>query len=154
MKRKVFIRCAMGFPQGIAIGHIIGILGSFFWGNGHYSPCAPELVEMMGSELYAVMVQALLCGVLGAGFAGTSVIWEMENWSLVKQTGIYFVICSLILMPIAYISRWMEHSVEGVLGYFGIYALIFVIVWVSQFVIGKRNVEKMNARLGRVKGKE
>lgn len=154
MKRKAFIRCAAGFPQGIAIGHIIGILGSFFWGNGHYSPCAPELVEMMGGEIYAVMVQALLCGFLGAGFAGSSVIWEMEDWSLVKQTGIYFMVCSLVMMPIAYLTHWMEHSVKGFFQYFGIYALIFVIVWVIQFVVGKRNVDRMNAKLNGAKGDE
>jgi len=30
---------------------------------------------------------------------------------IAKQTGIYFLILSLTMFPIAYITHWMEHSV-------------------------------------------
>jgi hypothetical protein len=101
----------------------------------------------MGNEIYAVVLQALLCGLLGTGFGACSVIWEMEHWSIVKQTGIYFLIVSAVMMPIAYLLYWMEHSVAGFLEYLGIFVLIFAVIWISQFLLWKRNVDKMNARI-------
>lgn len=147
MKKKIILRGALGFPLGIAVGYVITICTSLIWADGYYSPCVPELIESMGNEIYAVVLQALLCGLLGTGFGACSVIWEMEHWSIVKQTGIYFLIVSAVMMPIAYLLYWMEHSVAGFLGYLGIFVLIFAVIWISQFLLWKRNVDKMNARI-------
>lgn len=152
MKKKLILRCKLGILPGIAIGYLITIVLSLICGQGYYSPCMPQLAEAAGSESQAVLWQALLSGVLGAGFGAASVIWEIEGWSIVKQSGIYFGIISLIMMPIAYVLCWMEHSVGGFLTYFGIFALIFVIIWVVEFVIGKRTVKKMNAHLQETEG--
>ncbi len=152
MKKKIVLRGILGFPIGIAIGYLITIFISLGWADGSYMPCVPELILAMGNEINAVVLQALLCGLLGAGFAASSVIWEIENWSIIKQTGIYFMIISVIMLPIAYFAYWMEHSVAGVLRYFGIFVAIFAFIWVMQFVIGKQNVKKMNENLPNVKG--
>lgn len=151
MKKKIVLRSILGFPIGIAIGYIITIFISLIWAEGYYSPCVPELISTMGNEINAVALQALLCGLLGAGFAAGTVIWETENWSILKQTGIYFIIISVIMLPIAYFMYWMEHSVAGFFVYFGIFVLIFALIWIIQFAAGKHNVRKMNESLHNVK---
>ncbi len=151
MKKKILLRGILGFPIGVTIGYVITIFISLGRADGSYVPCVPELIDTVGSEINAVALQALLCGLLGAGFAASSVIWEIENWSLTKQSGIYFLIISIIMLPIAYFSYWMEHSVAGFFSYFGIFVLIFAIIWVIQFALGKRNVRKMNENLHHVK---
>lgn len=151
MKKKIILRSILGFPIGIAIGYLITIFISLVWTEGYYAPCVPELISAMGNEINAVILQALLCGVVGAGFAASSVIWEIENWGIIKQTGIYFTIASIIMLPIAYFLYWMEHSVVGFLSYFGIFVFIFVFIWIVEFVIGKQNVKKMNQNLHNVK---
>lgn len=151
MKKKIVLRSALGFPLGIAIGYLITIFISLGLADGYYAPCVPELIPIMGNEINAVILQALLCGLLGTGFAASSVIWEIDDWSIVKQTGIYFLIISVIMMPIAYFTFWMEHSVTGFLSYFGIFALIFAVIWIIQFIIGKKNVKKMNENLYKAK---
>ncbi len=151
MKKKILLRGILGFPIGVTIGYVITIFISLGRADGSYVPCVPELTEAVESEVYAVALQALLSGLLGAGFAASSVIWEIENWSLTKQSGIYFLIISIIMLPIAYFSYWMEHSVAGFFSYFGIFVLIFAIIWVIQFALGKRNVRKMNENLHHVK---
>lgn len=147
MKKKILLRSISGFPLGVAIGYLISIVISLIWADGYYSPCVPELTDMMGNEINAVLVQALLCGILGAGFGASSVIWEIENWGIVKQTGIYFLIVSLIMMPIAYATYWMEHSLQGVISYFGIFVFIFVIIWGVQYARARHNVKKINETL-------
>lgn len=152
MKKKIVLRGILGFPLGVAAGYLITIIISLIWANGYYSPCVPELAAIMGSEIKAVSLQALLSGILGTGFAAISVIWEIENWSIVKQTGIYFIISSLIMLPIAYFTHWMNHSLKGVLSYYGIFILIFVIIWIVQYIIARKNVKKMNETLCRKQG--
>lgn len=154
MKKKVILRGILGIPIGITIGYLITIFISLGLANGYYSPCVPELISMMGSEIRAVIVQSVFSGILGAGFAASSVIWEIDHWSLVKQTGIYFAIASLLMLPIAYLAYWMEHSVVGFLSYFGIFILIFAMIWAIQFAIGKYNVKKMNEKLYQAQGRQ
>ncbi len=154
MKKKIIMRSLLGFPIGIAIGYLITILLSLVWAKGYYSPCVPELISVMGNEINAVILQTVLCGILGTGFAASSVIWEMDNWSIVKQTGIYFSIISVIMLPIAYFAYWMEHSIVGFLTYFGFFVLIFAIIWITQFVIGKHTISKMNEKLFQTKNSE
>lgn len=147
MIKKIFLRAVSGFPLGLAIGYTISIITSLIWANGYYSPCMPELVLMMGSEINAVLLQALLCGLLGAGCAAGSVIWEVETWGVAKQTGIYFLIISVIMMPIAYITHWMEHSLKGILSYFGIFTFLFALVWLILYTRAKHNIKKINKTL-------
>ena len=86
---------------------------------------------------------------MGAGFAAASVIWELDSWSLAKQSGIYFLIISVIMLPIAYVTNWMQHTLLGVLSYVGIFVAIFLAVWLSQYLLWKRKIKKMNALVGK-----
>lgn len=150
MKKKIISRGMMGFPIGITISYAISIFSSLCFADGYYSPCGPELISIMGNEINAVILQALLSGVLGTVFAAGSVIWEIEQWSIVKQSGIYFLIGSVISMPIAYILRWMEHSISGFLSYFGIFALIFIIIWLIKYAVIRQHVKKLNEHLNEI----
>jgi hypothetical protein len=147
MKKIVFLRGLLGFPLGIAVGYFITIFVSISLGTGQYSPCVPQLTETVGSEVGAVALQAVLCGLIGASFAACSAIWEIEKWSIVKQTGIYFLITLLVMMPIAYFLNWMEHTVVGFLIYLGVFVVIFVLTWAVQYLIWRRKINQMNEKL-------
>ncbi len=124
MKKKLIGHGLLGFPLGITIGFVITIIVSVCIGDGSFYPVTPELLNAMGSELSAVVLQTMLCGIMGSGFAMASVIWEIDSWSIAKQTGIYFAIICAVMLPIAYITGWMQHSVAGVLLYIGIFVAI------------------------------
>lgn len=94
MKKKLILRGLLGIPVGIALGSVITVLISACMGDGLYHPVAPELTETAGSELNAVVLQTVLCAVMGAGFAAASVIWEIDVWSLAKQSGVYFAVAA------------------------------------------------------------
>ncbi len=147
MKKKIITRALIGFPMGIALGFVITIMISLTLADGFYSPAVPSLILVMGSEIGAVLFQTLLCGMLGAAFAGISVIWEMDSWSIVKQSGLYFLFASIAMMPIAYFSHWMPHNVMGILIYFGIFTAICIVVWLIQYLILRSKIKKMNSDL-------
>lgn len=145
MKKKIIMRGLFGLPTGIAIGFVITLIISACIGNGSFYPVTPELIDTMGNELNAVILQTVLCAIMGVGFAAASVIWEIDSWSLAKQSGVYFMIISVVMLPIAYVTNWMKHTILGVLSYVAIFAAIFVVVWLSQYLLWKRKIKKMNA---------
>ena len=144
MKKKIIQRILIGVPVGIAMGVIISLIVSLCVGNGCFYSVAPEFAQKMGNELNAVIVQTVLCGVLGGVFAAASVIWELDSWSLVKQSGVYFLIIGIILLPIAYVTNWMQHSIVGFISYVGIFIGIFIATWLSRFLCWKQQIKKIN----------
>lgn len=147
MRKKILLRCLVGAPIGLAISTLITIIISLTVGDGNYYPVVPELVSDCGDEMNAVLLQALLSLLYGAAWAGASVIWEMENWSILLQTVTHLVICSLATFPIAYFMRWMKHTASGILLYFGIFFAIYLIIWLSQYSSMKKRVEEINRKI-------
>ena len=143
MKKEFVLRVFIGLLGGIVISYLITIGISLAIGDGSYYSCVPSLIERFGNEVTAIIIQTILSAVLGAGFAGSSIIWEMDEWSLLKQTSIYFGIVSVLMMTVAYICEWMEHSVKGILSYFGIFFAIFIVIWIVQYLIWKIRISKI-----------
>lgn len=146
MKKQVILRGLIGIPIGICISYFITIIISLIFAHGYYSPAAPSLTQQLGSEISAVIFQTVLSGILGAVFAASSVIWETD-WNIAKQTGIYFLITSITMLPIAYLTHWMEHSITGFLIYFGIFVLFYLIIWIVQYLIWKNKIKQINDKV-------
>ncbi|MCL2363493.1 MAG: DUF3021 domain-containing protein [Defluviitaleaceae bacterium] len=144
MKKKAILRGMLGFPLGIALCHVITIVISIAIGDGYHLSAIPELVYDFNNELNAVIFQTALYGVLGASFSSASVIWEVENWSIVKQTGIYFMITAATMLPVAYFGHWMDRSVFGFVIYFVVFVAIFIFMWLVQYAVWKNKIKKIN----------
>lgn len=147
MKKKILIRAFLGALIGIVISYLITIVISVIIGDGIFYPCVPSFTERYGNEVTAVIVQTILSTFLGGGFSMASLIWEMDDWSLLKQTGVYFAIITILMMTVAYICEWMEHSLRGVLAYFGIFFAIFVVIWVIRYMSWKIRISKIKEKL-------
>lgn len=149
MKKKLIQRGLLGFPLGIAIGYVITLFISIGIGDNSYYSVNPELLNTAGTELNAVLLQTLLCGIVGSLFAMGSVVWDIDTWSLTKQTGVYFVIACLAMFPIAYFAGWMPHSVVGAALYVGIFIAIFAICWIAQYLSMKHKINEMNSLIAK-----
>lgn len=146
MKKKVLLRALLGAPLGLALSYLITILISLIGGNGSYIPVVPTLTEVCGSEVIAVLLQALCSLLYGAAWAGASVIWETD-WSLLAQTLLHLLVCSCATFPIAWLLHWMNHSVAGVLIYFGIFFGIYLVIWLCQYWAIRNKLRQINQRL-------
>lgn len=147
MKRKILFRCLIGAPLGLAVSTLITILISLAVGDGNYYPVVPELITDCGSEMSAVLIQAGCSLLYGAVWAGASLIWEMEQWSLLRQSLTHLVICSLATFPVAYLMRWMSHTVPGALGYFAVFFVIYLFIWLTLYFAAKRRIQAINAKV-------
>ena len=149
MKKEILKRSLYGAPIGIAIGVIVTIIISLTVGDGKFYAVVPQLVNDMGSEINAVILQTVLSMVYGAAWAGASVVWDAEGWSLLKMTLVHLAIASVATFPIAYFARWMPHTFGGVMMYIGIFLVIYISIWVSQYSAMKKRVKEMNEKIKR-----
>ena len=99
MKKKVILRCLIGAPIGLSISFMITLIISVIINKGEYYPVVPQLTALCGNELNAVIIQAVCSLIYGAAFGGASAIWEVESWSLLKQTVIHCLVISVSMLP-------------------------------------------------------
>lgn len=147
MKKKVMYRAIIGFPIGVFISYTITIIISLIWAKGYYSPVTPDLINQCGNEINAVILQFILSGIVGVSFAAGSVVWENDDWSIIKQSVIHFAILSLTMLPIAYFTHWMEHTIIGIVSYFGIFIAIYIGIWAMQYNVLKHKVKQINDKI-------
>ena len=145
--KKIVSRVLYSFPIGISCSVGISLFLSLLFGEGKYYPFAASLVFFTGSEVKAMLLQTMLSGILGSVFGGMSFIWEIERWSILKQTAVYFLSVSIPMMGISYLLYWMEHSLNGFLLYFLIFVMVFIVVWLFNLAVYWFKVKRMNRDL-------
>ena len=74
-------------------------------------------------------------------------VWELDNWSILKQTIVHFSVVSIVTMPIAYVNEWMHHSILGAIIYFAIFGVSYVFIWLSQYIAIKKRIDEMNKKV-------
>lgn len=144
MKKKVMLRCLIGAPIGLSISFIITLIISIIINKGEYYPVVPQLTSLCGNELNAVIIQTVCSLIYGAVFGGASAIWEVEKWSLLKQTVIHCLIISVSSFPIAYFMYWMPHSFWGIAGYIAIFFFIYFFIWISWYFAMRKRIRELN----------
>ena len=147
MKKKVLLRCLIGAPIGLFISFIITLIISIIINKGEYCPVAPQLKVLYGNELNAVIIQTVCSLICGAAFGGASVIWETENWSLLKQTVIHCIVISVSFFPISYFMYWMPHRFWAIAGYIAIFFFIYFFIWFAQYFAMKKRIQEFNDKV-------
>lgn len=147
MKKNFVIKCLIGASLGLTISTVIAIVISIAVGDGGFYAVVPELIDDCGTEINAVILQTVCSMLYGAAWAGAATIWRKEEWSLLRQTVTHLAICSAATFPVAWLMRWMEHSVLGALSYFGIFLFIYIVIWISQYSAIKKRIQQINERI-------
>lgn len=147
MKKKLLYRCLLGAPIGVTVSLIITVIFSLSMGHGEYFPAPHELTDWCGNATTAVIVQLICSLFIGAVGGGSSVIWEIEKWSLLKQTLVHFAVLALPFFGVGYILHWLPHILYGAIAYVGAFILLYVIIWLSTYFSIRAKIKKMNRHL-------
>ena len=147
MKKKIMMRSLLCAPLGLSISTLITIGISLCIADGTYYPVVPQFEQVCGSELSAVVLQAVLSLVYGAVWGGASVVWQIDHWSLLRQTVTHLVICSLSTFFVAYTAYWMAHDTASIVGYFTLFFIIYAVIWLWQCYWLRRGLAKINRTL-------
>lgn len=148
--KKAMLRGAAGFPLGVFISYTIGLVESLCyggWNTGDFLSVPPSLISQAGNEVRAVVLEFMLSGLIGFAFAAGSAIFQIDRWSLAKQTVCHFILVSLIFFPAAWFCRWVGNSVASWLGFFVVYCSIYFFSWIFQYRYWKKKILSINQKL-------
>ena len=146
-KKAIIKRAVLGFIYGVFIGQTILIIESLFVHDGNFYSTTQSLVDLAGTKLGAVIIQYFITGIIGLTFAATTVIFEMDNWSLLRQTITHFIITSIVMYIAGFLCGWFPHTVGSTLIWFGVFVVVYIIFWVCFSLYYKNKVKKMNEAL-------
>ena len=131
-----------------AIGMILGIfIGAGFWYL--MSGEAPGTA----AGLSALMLHLLMSGVLGMVANGSSVIYEIEEWSIVRATITHFIISMGIFYVIAFSLGWFSPADPACWIMSVILVFVYFMIWMVHSLIFKYKVKRMNEELRKWKSK-
>ena len=147
IKKAVSKRAILGFIYGVFIGQTILIIESLFMRDGNFYAVSASLLELAGTKIAAVIIQYFLTGIIGLTFASTTVIFEMDEWSLLRQTIIHFIITSIVMYVAGFLCGWFPHTVGSTLAWFGVFVVVYLIFWICFSLYYKNKVKKMNEAL-------
>ena len=149
MLKQAVKRGLFGIPLGISITFVITIIISLAVGDGYYHPVVPTLAGQFGGEIGAVVFQTVLAGLMWAVAWAASIIWDIEKWSYAKQTGVYFIIISVIMLPGAHLLHWIPRTFAGFLLYIVIFVVIYAIICTVNYVVWRAQIKKINSKIPR-----
>ena len=96
------------------------------------------MMKYQGVDVFQVK-STFLVGIIVTSVAAASVIYEIENWSLLKQSVVHFVIMLVTVFPCLLVSGWFK--LNNILDYikaFGIFLFAGVVLWsIAYFIFGK-----------------
>ena len=147
IKKAVSKRAILGFIYGVFIGQTILIIESLFMRDGNFYAVSASLLELAGTKIAAVIIQYFLTGIIGLTFASTTVIFEMDEWSLLRQTITHFIITSIVMYVAGFLCGWFPHTVGSTLAWVGVFVVVYLIFWICFSLYYKNKVKKMNEAL-------
>ena len=96
------------------------------------------MMKYQGVDVFPVKSTFLL-GIIVTSVAAASVIYEIENWSLLKQSVVHFVIMLVTVFPCLLVSGWFKlNNILDYIKVFGIFLFAGVVLWsIAYFIFGK-----------------
>ncbi len=147
-KKHILLRFIIGFGCGVLHGAMVvyfvslGVNGM----GGDFMAVMPGTVEMFGSENLAVTVQTLMTGMLGVDYAMAAMIYENPKRSFLVQLLFHFAATFPYLMAVARVC-WIPVETRGYISLTAGIAVGYVINFVVQYVLAKRNVRAINDKM-------
>ena len=128
---------------GFALGFAIGLL--------FYSLNGPESFLSQDGSRLALVLYLLWSGLFGAVNMGTSAVYGVEAWSILRCTFTHFCICvgsTAIFFGVMIAAGWMPMPPAGVCAVTAAaFLVVYVIIWLMQYLSYRRKVKNMNAKL-------
>ncbi len=149
--QSVLLRMLCGGGITVLLTEIVVLINTLIvmrlTGNPQAVPLVPDYAARFENPYIALIIQVLLCGLIGMSFSGCSVIFEMEKWSLIKQAVLHFILTAIVWVPVGMFC-WGLGKYKNVYISVGISILItYVITWVSRIVLLRKETREINEQL-------
>ena len=146
MKTKKIVGLTLvGACIGIIIGTSIELIFSSLSSSSYY-PGAPEFLNTFGNENVAVLIERIIYaayGIIGS-FAG--LLYRNETRPLILNTAMHFGIILICGIAAGSYLKWWGSSFD-MIGVIITIALIYLLIWLFNWLVARAEVKKMNQKL-------
>ncbi|WP_056938558.1 DUF3021 domain-containing protein, partial [Paucilactobacillus suebicus] len=147
MIKKITTRSLIGAPIGIAIGLTMALIFSYAFGNTRFYPSTPRFVDQFANPINAVTISAIIWALMGVVFSVSSIVFEMEKWSILRQTTVNFIITYIGFTVLALICQWFPLNAAWLTIYTVIYIVVYFFIWFGQLMAARSIVRRINAKI-------
>ncbi len=155
LKNKFILKASIGFSLGMLISVVINIIVTMVQnGSGDFLINNPG-AAYAGRSLGNILVELLTAGLLGMVGNGGSVVYEIESWSIVKATSTHFIFTMLVYVLVGRINGWLTPgpSIANLIQISSMF-IAYVIIWLSQYLVFKKEVAALNDGIKKLKNRE
>ena len=128
MWKKAVMLSILGYLLGVAIGVIVFLSSS----EGSLAKSIPYI---------------LLSGIPGCVAMGSTVVYDIEKWSVARATVTHFLITFLCFYLLAFALGWFRFGDSLFWTITAAMVAGYIIIWLIQYLIYKRQIRKMNDNL-------
>lgn len=98
-------------------------------------------------ETKTLLTHLVTANIVGMIFSFASFVFEREEWSILKQTMIHFIILLGTFLPIAIWIGWVPSQLVPILICIGSFIVIYFIIWFTMTMYWKKKIEGLNSGL-------
>lgn len=151
MLKNALVRGINSFMYAVAINVVIAFIIILIVNKPGFLPLVPDYAARFDSKNMALLLQIILVGITSAAFGAGSVILEIERWSLVKQSVVYFIITTIIWVPVSIFCWCIDKYITAFIGIICSYIVSYVVSWMIQYTLCKKSIAKINQKLNQMK---
>jgi len=151
MLKNALVRGINSFMYAIAINVVIALIIIAIVNKPDFIPLVPDYAAHFESGIVALLLQTVLIGMTSAAFGAGSVILEIERWSLLKQSVIYFILTAAIWAPVSIFCWRIDKYPTAFINIICSYIVSYAITWIIQYTLCKKSVAKINQKLNQIK---
>ncbi|MBD5530994.1 MAG: DUF3021 domain-containing protein [Lachnospiraceae bacterium] len=107
----------------------------------------PEYAAHFENLFMALMVQTLLCGLIGFAFGACSVIMDIAKWSMVRQAVVHFVLTACVWVPVSIFCWGLgRYWISFICVFLGM-LVTYTVTWTCQIIVCRKEVARINEQL-------
>ena len=143
MWKKSLFRGVSSYCVCVTVAVLVGMITGLC---GAQRACMPEFAGRVGSEVTAAFLQPLLIGLIGFAFGASSVFFEIECWSFLKQGAAHLTVTVAVWIAVELIC-FSPISVPAVISFAASAVATYAITWGIQYFVWRSRVRRINEQI-------
>lgn len=145
LRNKFILNFTIGFSIGMLGCTIItAVMTTNYINDGTTYFCDPSFVKIFGNEIIAFTIQSIISGLYGGICFGSTIIYEIETWSILKTTITHFLVVMFSFFITAFTLKWWSTNDYIInLTILGTIISVYFVIWIIQYIIYKIEISKI-----------
>ncbi len=148
-KKTFFSLLYIGFSMGAILGVVLtAVITTLVIHDENLHLYTTAFSRTIENPLAAFLVHSFACGLLGMIMLGAAMIYEIDEWDLLKATTVHFIIIIISFYLAAFSLRWFSPTnLKAVCASLIMFVAMYSCIWLSQYLSCKEQVKEINRQL-------